>query len=57
MITGEQHVYDATIVDISQDLEDKIVNLNSNAANKSEEDLNNTEIFDEIIKDKSDDTL
>ena len=57
MITGEQHIYDATIVDISQDLEDKIVNLNSNAANKSEEDLNNTEIFDEIIKYKSDDTL
>ena len=26
MITGEQHVHDATIVDISQDSEDEIVN-------------------------------
>ena len=55
MITGEQIVHDATIIDISQDLEDEIVNLNSKSANKSEEDLNNTEIVDEIIQDKSDD--
>ena len=54
MITGKQHVHDATIIDISQDSEDEIVNLNSNSENKSKGDLN-TEIVDEIIQDDSDD--